>query len=154
MSTNVRRSSRRASSFCLVSLFSCFFSLQSSIVFPVSSQLAMSNAFNSLLSLPDSSPPSSPLPTTVTLPDETAAGLAGEAQTTVAASSAGSVAAPDDPPVSNRQPAEDDLVQYADQVARRVRLRPAGQQELRGLVMVWTILTAVRRLTHMPAHNG
>ncbi|KAI0730236.1 hypothetical protein C8Q72DRAFT_951215 [Fomitopsis betulina] len=108
----------------------------------------MSNAFNSLLSLPDSSPPSSPLPTTVTLPDETATGLAGEAQTTVAASSAGSVAAPDDPPVSNRQPAEDDLVQYADQVARRVRLRPAGQQELRGLVM----LTMDERIIWIAAH--
>lgn len=86
------------------------------------------------------------MPTTVTLPDETAADSAGQAQTNVAASS--SVAVPGDPPVGNRQPVEDDLVQYADQVARRVRLKPAGQQELRGLAM----LTMDERIIWIAAH--
>ncbi|TFY60328.1 hypothetical protein EVJ58_g5222 [Rhodofomes roseus] len=91
----------------------------------------MSDLFDSLLELPPSSAPSSPQPATTDLPTTPANTAATEdAATREEAPSQAANSALSTLSAGQKRRAEDDLIQYAERTARRVRLRPAGQQEL------------------------
>ncbi|KAH9918681.1 uncharacterized protein B0H18DRAFT_1122931 [Fomitopsis serialis] len=107
----------------------------------------MAQLLDSLLDVA-SSPPTSPTAPAAELPPDPdsvnlGTGNSNAAAATEDADSDSTLSAANNPRVGDKRRAEDDLIQSAQQMGRRVRLKPAAQQALDGVA---TILWIVARM--------